>query len=143
VTVAVGLVPGTLHLGFTLPSRHLQENYYDVAWSGFDFALAAAIVATGVGVLRRRLWVQGAAACAATLLLCDAWFDVLSSNPGSDRMETLLLAIFTELPLAGFCIYIARHSEFLASHPQRYALTAREVRRRRCKLDEQSERRRE
>jgi hypothetical protein len=109
----------------------VQQNFYDVAWAGFDFALAAAIIATAAGVLWQRLWVQGAAACAATLLVCDAWFDVLSSNPGWDRTQAILLAVCAELPMAGFCLYVAHHSEQVAERAQRYALTARDVRRRR------------
>ena len=131
VLVALGLVVWTVYLGLTLPSRHLQANYYNVAWAGFDFALAAAIVATGIGVVWQRLWVQAAGACTATLLICDAWFDVLSSNPGRGRVEALLLAAFAELPTAGFCIYVARHSEQVAERAQRYALATRGMRRRR------------
>ena len=133
--VALGLVPWTLYLGVTLPSRHVQQNFYDVAWAGFDFALALAIIATAVGVLWRRLWVQGAAACAATLLASDAWFDVLSSNPGWERLQAIVLAVFAELPRAGFCVYMARHSEQIAERAHRYALTARAVRRRRRRAE--------
>jgi hypothetical protein len=129
--VGLGLVPWTLYLAATLPSRHVQQNFYDVAWAGFDVALAALIVATGVGILLQRLWVQAVAAATAALLVCDAWFDVLSSNPGRDRTQAILLACFAELPMAGFCIYISRHSEQLAERAHRYALTARDVRRRR------------
>jgi hypothetical protein len=117
--------PWTLYLAVTLPARHVQQNFYNVAWTGFDVALAAAIVATGIGVLWRRLWVQSAATCAATLLVCDAWFDVLSSNAGIDRLEAILMATFPELPTAAFCIYIAHHSETVAERAQRYALVAR------------------
>ena len=46
----VGLVPWTVYLSLTLPSRHVQTGYYDVAWGGFDLALAAALFATGVGL---------------------------------------------------------------------------------------------
>jgi hypothetical protein len=109
----------------------VQQNFYNVAWTGFDVALAAAIVATGIGVLWRRLWVQSAATCAATLLVCDAWFDVLSSNAGIDRLEAILMATFPELPTAAFCIYIAHHSETVAERAQRYALVARRGRKRR------------
>jgi hypothetical protein len=130
VIVALGLVPWTIYLAVSLPSRHVQQNSYDLAWAGFDIALAAAIIATGIGVLWQRLWVQAAATCAATLLVCDAWFDVLSSNPGSDRLEAILLAVFAELPAAALCVYIASHSEKVAARAQRYALVARGVRRR-------------
>ena len=37
--VAVALVPWTLYLTFTLPSRHVTIHY-DLAWVGFDVALA-------------------------------------------------------------------------------------------------------
>ena len=42
VFVALGavLVPWTLWLAATLPERHVARNF-DVAWSGFDVALAA------------------------------------------------------------------------------------------------------
>ena len=49
----LGLLPWTAYLIVTLPSRHLQTGYYDLAWGGFDVALAALLVATGVGLLRR------------------------------------------------------------------------------------------
>jgi hypothetical protein len=42
-----------------------------------------------------------------------------------------MLAVFVEVPLAGFCVYMARHSEQVAERAYRYALTARDVRQRR------------
>jgi hypothetical protein len=41
----------------------------------------------------------------ATLLVCDAWFDVLTSS-GRDRLVSLSLALVVELPLAGFCLWL-------------------------------------
>ena len=41
---AVVLLPWTLWLTFTLPSRHITQHY-DVAWVGFDVALLAAFAA--------------------------------------------------------------------------------------------------
>jgi hypothetical protein len=57
----IGLLPWTAYLTVTLPGRHLQTGYYDLAWGGFDVGLAALLVATGVGLLRRKLWVQSTA----------------------------------------------------------------------------------
>jgi hypothetical protein len=125
-----GLVPWTLYLFATLPSRHLQAGYYDVAWGGFDLALAALFVATGVGLLGRRLWVQSTATATATMLLCDAWFDVLSSRPGNERLFAIVLAVTAELPTAAVCLMIARHVEEAAERAQRYVLIARRLRRR-------------
>lgn len=135
----LGLVPWTLYLFATLPSRHLQAGYYDLAWGGFDLALAALLVATGVGLLGHRLWVQSTATATATLLFCDAWFDVLSSQPGGERLEALVLAFAAELPTAVVCLMIARHFEAAAERAQRYALVARRLRLHRRKTAEPAE----
>ena len=127
-----GLVPWTLYLFATLPGKHLQAGFYDLAWGGFDVALALLFVATGVGLLGRRLWVPSTATATATMLLCDAWFDVLSSNPGRERLFAIVLALLAELPTAFVCLMIARHVEETAERAQRYALIARRLRRRRA-----------
>ncbi len=127
----LGLLPWTAYLIVTLPSRHLETNYYDLAWGGFDVALAGLLVATGVGLLRRRLWVQNTATAAATMLVCDAWFDVLTSRSGAERGMAVVLAVLVELPSAVVCLLIARHVEDVAERAQRYALVARRLRPRR------------
>lgn len=127
----LGLLPWTAYLIVTLPSRHLQTGYYDLAWGGFDVALAALLVATGVGLLRRKLWVQSTATAAATMLVCDAWFAVLSSQPGGERLMAVALAVLVELPSALICLLIARHVEEVAERAQRYALVACRLRPRR------------
>jgi hypothetical protein len=119
----------------TLPGRHLQTGYYDVAWGGFDIALAGLLVVTGVGLLRKRLWVQSTATAAATMLFCDAWFDVLSSQPGTDRLVAIALALFAELPTAVVCLLIASHVEEVAERAQHYAAVARRLRPRRRKAE--------
>jgi len=113
--VAVGLVPWTLWLTFTLPSRHVTSNY-DVAWVGFDIGLVAAFAATAWSALRRPQWLMAFAAALGTMLLCDAWFDVMTSSGAGERTEALLEAVFGELPLAAICGYIVYDAErFLAT----------------------------
>ena len=126
----LGLVPWTLYLFATLPRRH-QTGYYDLAWGGFDLALASLFVATGVGLLGRRLWVQSTATATATMLLCDAWFDVLSSGSGDERLFAIVLAVTAELPAAALCLMVAHHVEEAAERAQHYALIARHLRIRR------------
>jgi uncharacterized membrane protein len=108
--VAVLLVPWTLVLGYRLPARH-TSHHWDVAWVGFDVALAAALAATGWGVARRRSWASSAAAVAATLLLCDAWFDNVLANGLEERIEAAIEAAGLEIPLALVCVWLARHCE--------------------------------
>jgi len=126
--VGAGLLPWTIYLVVTLPGRHVQSGYYDVAWGGFDIALATLFVTTGIGLVRRRLWVQSTATATATLLVCDAWFDILSSRPGGDRFFAIALALVAELPAAAGCFLIARHVEEAAERAQHYALMARRLR---------------
>ncbi len=118
--VAVGLVPWTLYLTFTLPSRHVTQDY-DLAWVGFDIALAAAFAATAWSAVRQPQWLMAFAAALGTMLLCDAWFDVTTSAGGTERMEAVLEAIFAELPLAAICGYIVYDAE-------RFLVTVRRLR---------------
>jgi hypothetical protein len=134
---ALALIPWTVYLVVTLPGRHLQTGYYDLAWGGFDLALATVLAATGYGLLRQKLWVQSTATAAATLLFCDAWFDTLSANDSVERL--LALALTVELPTAALCLLIARHVEEVAERAQRYAVAARlRPRRRSGRRDAQS-----
>ena len=107
--VGLVLVPWAAYLLATLPGRHVQTGFYDLAWGGFDVALAAVLLATGVGLLRRRAWVRSTAIAAATLLLCDAWFDILGATDAKERLVAVLLATTVELPTAVACVLIARH----------------------------------
>jgi hypothetical protein len=107
---SVVLVPWTIWLYQSLPSRATADNW-DVAWVGFDVALIAALLATALGALRCAGWTQGAAACAATLLVCDAWFDVMTSKAGHELEVAVVMAIAAEGPLALLCLWVARNSE--------------------------------
>ena len=67
LVLGVGLLRGTVLLALTLPSRH-GTHFYNVAWTGFDVALAGLLIATAVGAARRALWLQGVAAAAAAMV---------------------------------------------------------------------------
>ena len=116
---ALALGPWTLYLTYSLPSRHLARHY-DLAWVGFDLGLVVMFSATAAAAYRRsRLLVPFAAATAA-LLVCDAWFDVVTSSGGSEQVESILEACFAELPLAALCAYVVWDVErFLQLMPRR------------------------
>jgi hypothetical protein len=107
---AAGLVPWTLYLTFSLPSRHLTEHY-DIAWVGFDCILFCSFTLTVWCAVRGLQWLEPAAAVTATLLVCDAWFDVVTSIGSNDWIEAVLEAVFAELPLAAVCGFIVYDSE--------------------------------
>jgi hypothetical protein len=124
---ATGLLPWTLWLTYSLPSRHVADHY-DLAWVGFDIALLAAVSTTAICAVRSSQWLVPAAATTGTMLLCDAWFDVLTSN-ANERLEAVLEAAFAELPLAAICWLIVFNVErFQRETVLRYSATARKIR---------------
>ena len=118
--VAIGLVPWILYLTFTLPSRHVSLHY-DVAWTGFDVALAASFAATAWATFRGSQWLVPLAAVTGTMLLCDVWFDVVTSQSGTEMWEAIAEAALAELPLAALCGFIVFDAEtFLAATANRF-----------------------
>jgi hypothetical protein len=108
---SVVLIPWIVYLGFSLPERQVSHHYAD-AWVGFDVFELIALAATGYLALRRSRYLALASASAATLLICDAWFDVLTS-PRRQMLESVVLAVVIELPLAGVCAWLSFHTERL------------------------------
>jgi hypothetical protein len=107
--LALALLPWAATLNVILPSRHVARHW-DLAWTGFDVGLAGGLAAVAVTAYRRSAWLPRFAMAAGTLLLTDAWFDVLTAGHGTDR--TLSLAgLAIELPLAVLCFRIAWSGE--------------------------------
>jgi hypothetical protein len=111
--LAVVLAGWTVALAVTLPSRAVIAHQ-DVVWVGFDVGLLIGLVATAWAALRRKRTLPILAAATATLLLTDAWFDVVGSGSRSAAGEALAMALLVELPLSGLCWWIALHSQALA-----------------------------
>lgn len=119
------LLPWTVYLAETLPAEEVSTNY-DAVWAGFDVLLGLALAGTAYFALRRSRYLTTAATAAATLLVVDAWFDVLTT-PGAQRIESILLAGFVELPLAAVCIWLSWHTHQLEE--RRLVLLMRRYRR--------------
>jgi hypothetical protein len=102
VISAVVLVPWIAYLAVTLPRVYVTHNW-DEAWVGFDILLLLLIAATAVlGILRRQM-VMLTGFATGVLLICDAWFDWMTSNRADVGWATLT-ALFVELPLAALLI---------------------------------------
>jgi hypothetical protein len=108
--LAAILLPWTVLLAETLPRRNLSRHW-DVAWVGFDVGLLVTLALTAWCAYRRSLWVGSAATAAATLLICDAWFDVVTARRGRELATAVTEAVFVELPLAAISLWIAGHAE--------------------------------
>lgn len=107
---ALVLVPWVVILVAVLPSAHRAEHW-DVAWAGFDVLLALLLLAVAVAAWRRSSWFEAAATATATLLVVDAWFDVLTSSTRAEFVVALGEAVLVELPLAVLCLLLARTAD--------------------------------
>jgi hypothetical protein len=115
LTAAIALIPWTIYLGLTLPQNYTAQHW-QATWVGFDILLLAFMIATAVlGFVRHHLLTLFAFST-GVLLVCDAWFDVLTAKRG-DFAVSVLTAALGELPLAvvliGGSLRIAR----LQGHP--------------------------
>jgi len=107
ILCCVGLAAYTGVLAATLP-RYYRTGGWRGAWVGFDLALLAAFAATGLALWRRRQILIICLVVLATLLCCDAWFDVVLDARTSGFWLSLLSALVIELPLAALAVLAAR-----------------------------------
>ena len=94
-------------LAVTLP-KFYRTGTWRGAWVGFDVALLATFAATAWAAWRRRQLLVICLIVLATLLLCDAWFDVVLDVDTPGFLASLLSALLVEMPLAVLAIAMAR-----------------------------------
>jgi hypothetical protein len=103
---SIAMIPWLGYLYVTLPDRYIAHNW-TVTWIGFDVLLVAFMLGTAVlGYFRRQLLML-AAFTSGVLLICDAWFDLMTAGP-RDLWLSITTALLIELPLAVFMIFSAQ-----------------------------------
>ena len=107
VAGVVVMIPWAIYLGIHLPV-HFRAHNWDVAWVGFDSALIIVLAAAAWAAWNRRQILAATAIVAATMLLCDAWFDVSTSIGTPEQSSAILGALILNVPLAVFFIALAR-----------------------------------
>jgi hypothetical protein len=117
----LGLLPWALWLSESLKPHH-RAAHWDLAWSGFDTGLALLFVATAFAAYRRSPWVAALAAATGTLLVTDAWFDILLESHADERRNAIVLAVLAELPTAAVCFWIAQRTERVLAQALHQAL---------------------
>jgi len=99
---SIAMVPWLGYLSWTLPANYVAHNW-TLTWVGFDILLVAFMLATAVfGYLRRQVLLF-AAFTSGVLLICDAWFDIMTAGP-DDVWFSMVTALLIEVPLAIFMI---------------------------------------
>jgi hypothetical protein len=112
VGVAIVMPFWALHLAQILPPKHVADNW-DVVWVGLDLGLAVLAAALVIALRRRSAWTPVLAGALAAALICDAWFDVMTSR-GGDRLFAIGLALVVELPIAAIAAMIGVRAGRLA-----------------------------
>lgn len=95
----LGLIPWIVFLGLTLPHRYVADHWV-ATWVGYDIALLIGLAVTAWSAWRHRQIVIVAALVTSTMLVVDAWFDVLTDSTTGDLVLSVITAVFGELPLA-------------------------------------------
>lgn len=108
IAVCCVLLAGwTALLAATLPMQYRAGGWRG-AWVGFDVALLVALAATGWAAWHGRQVLILCLTVVATLLLCDAWFDVVLDIRTRGFTMSLFTAVAVELPLAVLAVLGAR-----------------------------------
>jgi len=107
IACCAALAAWTGVLAVTLP-RYYHTGGWRGAWVGFDLLLLIAFAVTAWAGWRHRQLVIICLVVLATLLCCDAWFDVTLDLRTSGFLLSLLMALCVELPLAALAIIGAR-----------------------------------
>jgi hypothetical protein len=103
---ALVLLPWTLYLSQSLPEHNLTIHW-DVSWVGLNILLIVSLAATGYFSYIQSRWVAMSATVLGSVLILDAWFDVLSQRGGDELKQAILMALFIELPIAAASFIIA------------------------------------
>ena len=124
--VAILFVPWIVYLAMELP-RRARTTHYDVLWVGFDIGMWVVILSMAAAAMRRSTRTQPLAVVAATFLVLDAWFDVVSSVSTKQFLAALLAALVLELPGAAVCLWIAHNAETIRrrAYSELFALVSR------------------
>jgi hypothetical protein len=108
VLTAVAVYAGWMaYLALTLPPTY-EAQHWGWAWVGLDVA-EVVCTATAVCLAWFRRPFTTWAHVGATLLACDAWFDITTASP-ADLGFSIALAAVVELPAAALLVLWARKS---------------------------------
>lgn len=106
------LPPLFIELGAMAPVQ--IGDRLQIAWTGLDVFEFLGLGATGFALHRRLTSAAVPAAVTGTLLVCDAWINVIPAT-GAARPEAIALA-FVEVPLAGLSFWTAARAANWAGH---------------------------
>ncbi|MEV5755027.1 hypothetical protein AB0L00_45150 [Actinoallomurus sp. NPDC052308] len=109
------MIPWIVYLASTLPGDY-TVGQWSATWTGFDIALLATLAGTALAIRGKRQVAIIGMLVTATLLTCDAWFDVMLSYGADEFPLSVVTALGGELPLAAVCFHAAHRLIRLTVH---------------------------
>ncbi|MFC4905721.1 hypothetical protein [Actinomadura gamaensis] len=103
---AAVLLVWTVGMAFSIPPSEPRPVNWALLWCGFDAIEVVAMGTAAVLVRRRDALAPIALSALATLMVADAWFDVMTARSGY-LPAALSMAAFLELPLAAALVAFA------------------------------------
>jgi hypothetical protein len=94
----LGLIPWTIGLAVTLPRSYLVDKW-PLAWVGFDTILLGCLSTTAWALWKQRQVAVVTSMVTGVLLLCDAWFDVITAHSGRCLVLSIMTAALGEIPI--------------------------------------------
>jgi hypothetical protein len=104
VIAALVLIPSLVVVVTVVPPIQVA-HHLRLAWTGLDVCEFLGLAATGIALDRRSPAVTVPATITGTLLLCDAWINIIPTT-GMARAEAVVLA-FAEVPMAALSLWVA------------------------------------
>jgi hypothetical protein len=106
---ALFMIPWIVYLGFTLPQDYTVRNW-PLTWMGFDSLLVVFMAATAILTWLHRQVLVFPAFTTGILLICDAWFDLTTANPGEVPAAALtgVLGVALAVVLIGGSLSLVR-----------------------------------
>ncbi len=97
--MAAFMVPWTIYLGNSLPTRQLIFHW-DITWVGLDIFIISILIANALFAVLRSKFLVITLIITSTVLCLDAWFDITSAINGRPLITAISTALIFELPLA-------------------------------------------
>lgn len=110
VVIIAGCILLAAWIGYLVVSlpAYYRTGSWRGAWVGFDVAELLAFAVTGWAAWKRRQILIICLIVLATLLLCDAWFDVVLNARTAGFFGSLVSALLVEVPIAVIAVFVAR-----------------------------------
>ncbi|MBV9594709.1 MAG: hypothetical protein JO147_13050 [Actinobacteria bacterium] len=110
LAVAVALTVVTIWLTIRIPDDR-KAHHLKLVWAGLDVFERCAVAATAWTVWRRSQWTVVAGAVTGGVLLCDAWFNIMT-EVGTAQVSALAMRL-VELPIAAAALVMGNPTRLL------------------------------